>query len=106
MKRVTGTWAGTGTKKSWSRTSLVLIYISIGRSQNPIISFFLILANTEKRNLAKAQNAQRKEEIQKRLEKVQTQLGTKTKQSSASSLTKRGLLTKTKVLLFYLNIFF
>lgn len=46
-------------------------------------------ASAEKRNLAKAQNAQRKEEIQKRLEKVQTQLGTKTKQSSASSLAKR-----------------
>ncbi|CAF1687565.1 unnamed protein product, partial [Adineta ricciae] len=46
-------------------------------------------ATTEKRNLAKAQNAQKKEEIQKRLEKVQTQLGTKTKQSSASSLLKR-----------------
>jgi hypothetical protein len=53
-----------------------------------------VLATTEKRNLAKAQTAQRKEEIQKRLEKVQTQLGTKTKQSSASSLTKRGLLLK------------
>ncbi|CAF4012893.1 unnamed protein product [Adineta steineri] len=46
-------------------------------------------ATTEKRNLAKAQNAQKKEEIQKRLEKVQTQLGTKTKQSSANSLIKR-----------------
>jgi hypothetical protein len=46
-------------------------------------------ANAEKRSLAKAQNAQKKEEIQKRLEKVQTQLGTKTKQPSASSLTKR-----------------
>ena len=49
-----------------------------------------VLANAEKRNLVKAQNAQKKEEIQKRLEKVQTQLGTKTKQSSLSSLTKRG----------------
>ena len=49
-----------------------------------------ILANAEKRNLVKAQNAQKKEEIQKRLEKVQTQLGTKTKQTSLSSLTKRG----------------
>ncbi|CAF1287230.1 unnamed protein product [Rotaria sordida] len=46
-------------------------------------------ANAEKRNLSKAQNAQKKEEIQKRLEKVQTQLGTKTKQPSGSSLTKR-----------------
>ncbi|CAF4152988.1 unnamed protein product [Rotaria sp. Silwood2] len=46
-------------------------------------------ANAEKRSLVKAQNAQKKEEIQKRLEKVQTQLGTKTKQTSASSLTKR-----------------
>jgi hypothetical protein len=48
------------------------------------------LANAEKRNLVKAQNAQRKEEIQKRLEKVQTQLGTKSKQSSVNSMTKRG----------------
>lgn len=46
-------------------------------------------ANAEKRNLVKAQNAQKKEEIQKRLEKVQTQLGTKTKQPSTSSLNKR-----------------
>jgi hypothetical protein len=46
-------------------------------------------ATAEKRNLAKAQNAQRKEEIQKRLEKVQTQLGTKTKQPSAGSFPKR-----------------
>ncbi|CAF3642961.1 unnamed protein product [Rotaria sp. Silwood1] len=46
-------------------------------------------ANAEKRSLVKAQNAQKKEEIQKRLEKVQTQLGTKTKQTSGSSLTKR-----------------
>ncbi|CAM4812301.1 unnamed protein product [Rotaria magnacalcarata] len=46
-------------------------------------------ANPDKRNLAKAQNAQKKEEIQKRLEKVQTQLGTKTKQPSTSSLAKR-----------------
>jgi len=46
-------------------------------------------ANAEKRNFVKAQNAQRKEEIQKRLEKVQTQLGTKTKQTSASSMNKR-----------------
>ncbi len=58
------------------------------------IHFIFILANAEKRNLAKAQNAQRKEEIQKRLEKVQTQLGTKTKQPSASSLTKRGRFSK------------
>ena len=52
-----------------------------------------LLANAEKRNLAKAQNAQRKEEIQKRLEKVQTQLGTKTKQASTTSMTKRGSFT-------------
>jgi len=58
---------------------------------------FVILANVEKRSLAKAQNAQRKEEIQKRLEKVQTQLGTKTKQTSVNSLTKRGLLLKRNV---------
>ena len=51
-----------------------------------------LLANAEKRNLAKAQNAQRKEEIQKRLEKVQTQLGTKPKHPSVNSLTKRGKL--------------
>jgi hypothetical protein len=64
---------------------------------------FLIIVNAEKRNLAKAQNAQRKEEIQKRLEKVQTQLGTKTKQPSVSSLTKRGLFfenNKTNLFLF------
>jgi hypothetical protein len=60
-----------------------------------LFRLFFILATAERRNLAKAQNAQRKEEIQKRLEKVQTQLGTKTKQPSVSSLTKRGLfLTK------------
>ena len=62
-----------------------------------MISFFLLmsfLVSAEKRSLAKAQNAQKKEEIQKRLEKVQTQLGTKTKQSSASSLAKRGLHLK------------
>jgi hypothetical protein len=58
---------------------------------------FLILANVEKRNLAKAQNAQRKEEIQKRLEKVQTQLGTKTKPASANSMTKRGLLFQIEI---------
>ncbi|CAF5106779.1 unnamed protein product, partial [Rotaria socialis] len=57
----------------------------------PEIKSNFILANPEKRNLAKAQNAQKKEEIQKRLEKVQTQLGTKTKQPSTTSLAKRGL---------------
>ena len=64
--------------------------------ENSLNLFIFILATAEKRNLAKAQNAQRKEEIQKRLEKVQTQLGTKTKQPSVSSLTKRGLLSKIK----------
>ncbi len=65
-----------------------LCYIS--KQKKLIFVVFIILASTEKRNLAKAQNAQKKEEIQKRLEKVQTQLGTKTKQPSVSSLTKRG----------------
>ena len=69
---------------------LHLISSSKPKSLKQLISFyFIFLANAEKRSLAKAQNAQKKEEIQKRLEKVQTQLGTKTKQPSASSLTKR-----------------
>jgi hypothetical protein len=66
---------------------------------------FLLSATAEKRNLAKAQNAQRKEEIQKRLEKVQTQLGTKTKQPSASSFPKRGLFSKKLPFIFILKYF-
>ena len=70
--------------------------------QNDFHLYAFILSTTEKRNLAKAQNAQRKEEIQKRLEKVQTQLGTKTKQASASSLLKRGLsISKCKAICFF-----
>lgn len=57
---------------------------------HPWFSFF-DLASVEKRNLA---NAQKKKEIEKRLKKVQTQLGTKIKSSSADSLAKRGIFSK------------
>ncbi len=40
IKRVTRTWTGTGTKKSWSRTCLLHIYHFVSRSLSASLVFF------------------------------------------------------------------